>query len=103
MIIRKLTILFAVLIFICIVVLSAYGVVQFCTYKERMLLVENSSNQITELKDKCNKLSLEIEVLELCLKWEGILKPILSSLEKAELNAIQEKIRQRIQNEFSDG
>lgn len=53
-------------------------------------------------KAKINRLEMKIESLENVCRWEKVLTPILSSIQKEELDLLEEQIKQEIEAKFAE-
>lgn len=80
--------------------LAVYGIVQLYTYDNRQSKLESSLRQIKLLTESNNRLEIEIEFVKRCVRWGKIFEKILSPMEKHELDAIEERLKQEIQQVF---
>jgi hypothetical protein len=75
------------LIFIIIITLATYGAVQLCTRSNRLALIENQRVKIASLKTKITFLENN--------DWALAIQN-MSELERDELKALNEQIKQRL-------
>lgn len=90
------------LIIALLFVLAVYGAIQLYTYDDRQAKLESSLRQIKLLTENNNKLELEIEFTKRCVRWSNILEKTLSPMEQYELDAMEERIKQEIQQVFKE-
>lgn len=82
--------------------LGLYGGVQAYHHSDREDMKQFRSERIRCLTQEVNELKQKIEILKSCVRWEIVLFDILSSQERAELDVIEEQVRQKIQKAFKD-
>ena len=87
---------FLLSIVIVLIGLMGYGAVQFFTYQERKDLSQFKSDQIGSLQETIECLTAEVYMLKEYTRWETVSFHKFSPQEVAELDALEEMLRQKI-------
>lgn len=90
-------------VLISIMFFSWYGVMKFINKPAETQFAGENAETIRLLNREINKLELIIETLNRSLRWEVILgNGVLSPMEKAELDAIELKLKTIIEREMGE-
>lgn len=84
----------------CLVGLAWHGILSRYVREKRDM--ENFRiSQIEHLKEVVSELKVEVTTLKTYCRWELVLTDILSKQSIAEMDVLEEMVKQRIQNDFN--